>query len=212
MDLAPRIFMELFLRLEEARQPAPPVREVRHVIVGDEDLAEWNYQSRTNHPSWQEPYPCTPAVYRFYPEPRVSGDHRVNISSMLSAYCALNGENDRDDPKTRYLFNAGTALFNSTGYPRQAYITMSGNELRIVDRAGDWLKFVTLTPWNDVNGKTHATHPHLVHRFDLVCWNKKPDGTWYTRHHPNTPQGIVDYFLVTNEGYAWINSKYVREV
>lgn len=199
--------------------PAPePVTQPRYVVRGDEELEEYHYQSRTSPANMAWKYQCTPSVFRYFKEPiEKQGDFRTDISPLLSAYCALNGEDDKEDPNTRYLFNPGTGIFNTAGYPQQAYITMSGNELR-GEVVGDWFRFETLTPRmsptyideeHEVQWMTYATHPHFVHRFDLVCWSAT---TQTTRHHPNTPRGILYFYLMSNEGFAWIPARYVKQV
>lgn len=185
--------------------PAPPL----FILKGDEELAEYHFTSRTaginNWPSFR--HPCTPSVVRFYKEMRdKSGDFRVDISPMLQAYMDLNHEFSIEDNKTRYFFGSTTALFNTTGYPKQMYTTMQLNKLKGTILSNSWLKFETLTPQSNVTGMTHESHPWFIHRFDLVCYRDKQ-----TYHKPSTPQGVIDYFLVTVEGFAFIPLRYVRE-
>lgn len=185
--------------------PTPPLFTIR----GDEELAEYHFTSRTaginSWPSFR--HPCTPSVVRFYKEMRdKSGDFRVDISPLLDAYLNLNGEDAITDNKTRYFFGRTTALFNNTGYPKQMYTTMQGNKLKGTILSSSWLRFETLTPQSNVAGMTHESHPWFIHRFDLVCYRDRR-----TYHKPNTPQGVIDYFLVTVEGFAFIPLRYVRE-
>jgi hypothetical protein len=188
---------------------APDTNAGDWLLLGDELLSEYNKASRTapvnNWPSYR--HPCTPSVMRFYKEPiDQQGDFRVDISPMLDDYLSLNRETKITDPKTRYFFGKTTALFNTTGYPKQMYTTMQGNILRGV-RVGDWLRFETLTPYRNVRGMSHETHPHFIHRFDLVCYKQG-----LTYHKPTTPQGIIDYFCVTVEGVGYIPIRYVVKV
>ncbi len=118
----------------------------------------------------------------------------------------MNGEDNINDPKSRYLFSPTTALFNDKGYPLQAYVTMSGNKFK-GEIIGDWFRFVTLKPASNVLGISYTTHPEFVHRFDLVCYKDK-----LTYHKPNTPQGIIYYYLVTNDGLGYIPKQYVKEI
>lgn len=187
---------------------APNLGEYR--ILGDEELESSNYSSRTNPDNgWPDNrFPCTPSVTRFYPIPKVgAGDFRTDISPLLDEFLALNGETSIEDRKAHYFFLPTTAMFNTTGYPRQAYITMQRNILR-GRLINGWLEFVTLSPRSVVQGLTHVTSPYLIHRFDLVCWTK--DKT--TIHKDTTPQGIIDYFLCTDEGIAYIQEKYIRRL
>lgn len=212
--LAASFQIETLLTITEAAQVAPPALPRRFVIRGDEELAEFGYESRTSprNETATINYKCTPAIFRFYPYSHPTkedlGDFRVNISPLLPAYLALNGENDTDDPKTRYLFNPGTALFNDKGYPMQMYGTMSGNELR-GERVGDWFRMETLKPGSNVAGMTHATHPHFVHKFYLVCWDSERERTY---HKPVKYGWDIFYYLVSNEGYGYIPHRYVKEI
>ncbi|MEO6564920.1 MAG: hypothetical protein ABIO63_02705 [Casimicrobiaceae bacterium] len=184
-------------------------------ILGDEFLPEMHYTSRTNPErapngnSWPLfRHPCTPSVVRFYKDMiDDQGDFRVNISQMLPSYLRLNHEDKITDPKTRYFFGKITALFNNTGYPRQMYTTMQGNKLRGF-YIGEWFMFETLKPTSNVIGMSYQSHPWLIHRFDLVC-SKRVDGVWKTYHKPFTPQGVIDYFLVTVEGIGYIPARYI---
>jgi hypothetical protein len=197
------------IRITE-QAPAPVLQPAtKWVIRGDEELLEWNFESRTSprNETATINYKCTPSVFRFYPQPREgSGDFRVNITPMRSALLTLNGGDER---KLEYLFNPGTALYNSTGYPKQAYVTMSRNEVKVIGRLGEWLKIATLTPTANVSHMTYTSYPEYVHRFDLVCWDRIDETTY---HHYNTPRGHILYYLVTNEGFAWINQRYVKEL
>lgn len=197
------------IRITE-RAPEPVLQPAtKFIIKGDEELLEWNFESRTSprNETATINFKCTPSVFRFYKEPREGqGDFRVNITPMRPALLALNGGDER---KLGYLFDPGTALFNSTGYPKQAYVTMSRNVVKVIGRHGDWRKIATLTPTANVSHMTYTSHPEYVHRFDLVCWDRLSETTY---HHHNTPRGTIYYYLVTNEGAAWIHSRYVKEV
>jgi hypothetical protein len=218
MDFAPELTIDLLLRLESS-PPSPAAPEGRRwVIRGDEELLEYGYESRTSprNETTTINYKCTPSVFRFFKQPiEQQGDFRVDISPMRSALLALNGG---DQQRLDYLFNAGTGIFNTQGYPKQAYVTMSLNQVKVIQKLGEWYKIATLTPnspttYEDEQGVTQSmtwySHPEFVHRFDLVCWDRIDETTY---HHPNTPRGIVFYYLTTFEGFAWINSRYVREV
>lgn len=88
----------------------------------------------------------------------------------------------------------------------QAYITMQGNKLS-GSRIDDWFVFETLKPSSNVAGMTHASHPQFVHRFDLVCWNDRAETT---THKPVRYGWEIYYYLVSDEGVGWIQSKYVK--
>jgi len=176
-------------------------------IRGDEELAEHNFMSRTASESWGWG-PQTPSVFRYFPVPREeAGDFRVRMSPMQAVLCVLNGETQLTDPKTAYLVSPITAIYNNTGWDRQAYITMSRNLLKGM-AVGNFLEFETLTPFSNVTGMTYASHPFFIHKFDIVGITAGS----VTYHTWNTPRGEIYYFLVTNEGKAYIPLKYVARV
>jgi len=187
-------------RLEKLIDPVPvPIMVVR----GDEELAEYKFRSRTSLDNGWTAGPWTPSVFRYDKSPvKPKSDYRVDITPMKEAIRKLNAYNEK---ALDYLFSPTTAIYNKTGDPKQAYITMSGNKLQVVEIVGNYLKFKTLIPSSNVAGMTAESHPQFVHTFDLVGWVKNDiTRQWQTLHKPNTPQGIIHYFLVTKEGYAYI--------
>lgn len=175
-------------------------------IKRDEELAEFNYMSRTGAETWTL-NPQTPSVFRFYPLMKEgAGDFRVHMSPLATALFALNGENSLADPKTSYLVADNSGLYNNTGWDLQAYISTSDNLLK-GSLINGWLEFETLTNGSDVTGMTHATHPHLVHSFDIVGITSL--GVTY---HTIPPPGVIYYYLTTNEGKAYIQEKYVERI
>lgn len=203
-ELFAELSTETLLRFEVVDSDTPGnLWQVR----GDEELDEFHKESRTSPTNGFGKFPCTPSVFRFFPVPREdAGDFRVNVLSLERAFLALNGEDSMEDPKARYFTQLTTGLYNNSGYPNQAYITTSRNKLRGVEE-GKFLWFETLTPASNVEGMTFETHPHFVHKFDLVCWKDEA-----THHKFATPQGEICYYLVTEEGFAYIPLKYVRQV
>ena len=171
-------------------------------IAWDDQLKIFNYRSRTANPKWKG-LKSTPAVVRFYPEPREKmGDYRVNISEWDDEFIERN--NDTDGKKFRYWGGKKCALFNKTGFPMLAYISMSGNLLQ-GEKVGNFYKFVTLKP-DDLNiakKMTHETHPQFIHRFSIIGWRKQGKGGITTRK-TTTPHGIIDWPLITKEGIAYI--------
>ena len=181
------------------------------VLMGDEELGLYNRKSRTADPKWQEAHPvsgnCTPSVFRFDKQPiEPKNDYRVDISPLDGSIRALND----DSKKVDYLYADNTALYNSTGYPKQAYITMSGNMLLEDGIEGNYLRFKTITPNSETLGLSHVKTPWFVHRFDIVCFTK--DGATYHTHTINNNIKDVDYFLVTKEGVGYIPLDRVKRV
>jgi hypothetical protein len=134
-------------------------------------------------------------------------DYRVDISPLDGSIRALN---QQDPKKYGYLYKDNTALYNSTGYPKQAYITMSRNIL-LEDRIeGNFLRFQTITPNSQTFGLSYKNTPWFVHRFDIVCWTR--DKTTYHTSIINENIRDIDYYLVTNEGYGYIPLDRVKRV
>lgn len=181
----------------------PPVL---YYLLGDENLAKYKYQSRTSPDNnWIGVGPQTPSVQKFEKTAVTPGNvWQVDISPLNGAIQKLNNYNVK---AINYLYSKSTALFNNAGYPKQENLTMELNLLKPLEIVGNFLKFETIKPSTDVSGMTRASHPWFVHRFDIVCWNDSHIPKTY--HKPNTPQGIIYYYLVTNEGYGYIPLSWV---
>lgn len=186
--------------------PTPEPTPLLYVVRGDEELAQYNYVSRTKGLSnaW------TPSVFRYEKTARPpKSDYRVDISPLLNAYISVNGVAKKDSQQLNYLFSDKTALYNGTGYPKQAYITMSGNKLEVIAIEGGYLKFKTLMPNSNTAGMTPETHPQFIHHFDLVGWK---DGATLHKSVIKPEIPILYYFLVTNEGYGYFPLELVKQV
>lgn len=185
--------------------------EGRYTVTWDDQNPDYGYKSRTQTLDLATDNP--PAVYRFLPEPREgSGDYRVNMAipyDWKPAIVALNGGGAEGERRWGYLVGPERATYNSTGWPKQAYITFSGNELR-GEFVGNWFRFETLRPadLSRVAGMTIQSHPWFVHRFTCVTWVQ---ATQTTKHilSTGTPRGDVFFYLVTKEGVAYIPKRHV---
>jgi hypothetical protein len=155
-------------------------------------------------------------VLRFYPERREgSGDYRVNLTKDPSwgweeTFITINGGDER---KFDYLVTSNRAQFNTTGWPKMAYLGMCGNEVNILERVPGWVRFQTLKPqdWHKARSMSRVTHPTLIHTFTCITWDRE---TQTTKRIPTTgtPRGMVDFPLVTWEGYGWIPSRFVIRI
>lgn len=176
----------------------------------DDEIEEFGFASRTASETWNLG-PQTPAVFRHYPVLKDgAGDFRIDVSPIEPFIRALNGNDPR---KFDYWIDVETAQFNSTGWPLMAYITMSGNLLRarriVHDNQNvEMLEFDTLTMATIQDGMNHDANPDLIHRFGIVG----VDRYGVTYHTNNTPQGIIDYPFVTEEGICYIPTRYVAKV
>jgi len=201
-----------FIKLDQQpKPPTPPVEGELVTVVWDDQNSDFNFKSRTQQSDWSSA-DNPPAVNRYYPEMREKGgDFRVNLAKpdWKAAIIAVNGG---DEQKWKYLTTPSTAQYNGTGWPMQAYLAMSGNKLR-GEFVGDWFRFDTLKP-GDVaraRGMTIETHPHLVHRFTCVTFDRETRTTKRIES-TGTPRGQVYYFLVTKEGYGFIPKRHVVKV
>jgi hypothetical protein len=184
----------------------------RFRFVWDDECIDYRFKSRTLDPDFVGPS-NPPAVYRFYPQMAETGDYRVNLEKDASwqwwdTFAILNGGDYSD---AEYLAGAGRAQFNTTGWPRMAYLGMSGNEIRILARVGEWVRFETLKPtdWLRARSMTRVSHPYFIHSFTCVSWK---DGRTVRIESTGTPRGIVYYPLVTWAGYAYIPARHVVRI
>lgn len=178
-------------------------------VVWDDQNIDYNYKSRTQMPGWDVP-DNPPAVYRFYPEMRDnSGDYRVNLDSPYNWKPQMIELNDGDESKWGYLVGPSRAQYNNTGWPMQAYLTMSGNKLQ-GEFIGNWYRFITLkqSDLSKVKGMTIVSHPQFVHRFTCVSWDSRTRTT-VRINSTGTQKGQVYYYLITKEGYAYIPKRHV---
>ena len=180
------------------------------VVRGDEELARFNYQSRTLSPDWAY-LPQTPSVFRFDREANTPDLYKVNILPLRGEIFRVNGWTEEDN-KSAYLFSGGTALFNGNSYPRQTYLTMSFNLLEEIAVEGNYLKFKTVKPTDNVSHMARDSHPQFVHKWDIVSARKIPDTkpAQYETFHTNTPHGEMYWFLCSAEGFGYVPLEIVR--
>lgn len=186
--------------------PPPPPSSAGRLweVRGDEELKKFNYRSRTLAPDWAY-LQQTPSVFRFDKIPTLEPtEHRVNVFAQDGELRRLNLY-DGKKARVEYLYSKGTALFNRTGFPKLQYLTMSFNVLEEVAVEGGCLKFRTLKPTSNTAGMTHDSHPHFVHRFDIVTVDRNGNTA-----HVLTPHGNVYWFLTTVEGAGYIPLEWVK--
>jgi hypothetical protein len=181
----------------------------RFRLAWDDEVSDWGYKCRTQGDGWVGP-DNPPAVMKYYPAPKESGDYRVNLTKDVTwkwrdTIIALNNGDTR---KFDYITGDARALYNSTGWAQQAYLAMSGNEIHVLERVGQWVKFQTLRP-QDWALARRLTIGALVHRFTCVTWK---DGKTVHIESTGTARGDVLYPLVTWEGYGWMPSRFVKEL
>ena len=170
-------------------------------VKHDNQLAEYNYQSRTAAKDWQGFDEFTPEAVPLFAGPnKTYGTHRTIVDGSWEVYMdALNGN---DKKKLRYLKLDNSGLFNDTGFPKLESLTMGGNIITLAELQGGFGRVNTIDykspgALKDVN---YITRPDLVHKFVVVAWNKKNKTTYWV----NTPQGSIYWPLVASAN-VWIS-------
>jgi hypothetical protein len=187
--------------------PEPqPVMQPRYRVAWDDETSTYGYKCRTQQAGWPFAISAPPAVFRYYPAMQESGDYRVDISAWTNFFLGLNGG---DMQAFEYWSDAGRAQFNGSGWPMMAYLVFSGNRLQ-GERVGEWVKFKTLRPGDLAlaKGMTRATHPHYIHTFTCVKWK---DGQTVHIESTGTPRGVIDFPLISKEGFGYIPWRNVIE-
>jgi len=179
----------------------------RYRFAWDDENPDWDFKCRTQSSDFIGPE-NPPAVIRFYPFMREgAGDFRVNLATPYDWKDAIIAMNDGNVQKFDYLIGSSRAQFNTTGWPKMAYVGMCGNEIEVLERIGDWYRFKTLKQ-SDVTGWTIANDPKFIHRFACVTWDVATKTTKRILS-TGTARGDVFYPLITVEGYAYIPVRHV---
>lgn len=174
-----------------------PIQRIQYFRVKhDSQLAIYDYRSRTA--TWDRRQ--TPEVVPLFVDSKeTSGTNRTTIDRAWENYMiALNG---RDAGKIDYLKDAGTALFNTSGFPNLESLTMGGNVITLDQIQGDWGRVHTFN-YNDtpsVGTENYSTRPDLVHKFVVVVWNRTTKSTFWV----NPPRGDIYWPLVSSRA-VWI--------
>lgn len=196
----------------------------RFRLAWDDEIKSYGFKCRTQMPT-HDPIDSDnpPAVLPFFSVRNVADRQRVNLEKdptwkWKDTIIHINGGGEKGRRAFEYLTGPSRAQFNDTGWARMAYVGMCGNEIKVLEIAGEWVRFETLKPtdWLRARGMSRATHPQYIHSFHCITWVKDaslPEGG-FTRHieSTGTKRGVVWYPLVTNEGYAWIQSERVTSL
>ena len=191
-------------------------------VVYDNESPDWNYQSRTLQIGLGQ----APAVYGYSPVPvEKPNDYRCDEINWEQEYFELNDFDIRGvrdglghDRCVNFLFKADTALYNKKGFYSdngRELLTMSGNKLQVLDweivNGIRYVKFLTLKENDTVSNLTHENSPHLVHRFEIVFADKKPDNSYITKTVPKINRnGYLYYYLVSKQGYGYMPERFVK--
>lgn len=181
--------------------PSPSFgQEVQYFRVKhDNQLALYNYKSRTVGSDWGY-LKQTPEVVPLFPTPKEgSGTHRTPVDGAWEVF--INELNGNDRRKLIFLKSPSTALFNGAGFPQMESLTMGGNIITLEAIQGGWGRVRTM----DYSSPGRAEHvnyftdPHLVHKVVIVTWSTASKTTFWL----NPPQGDVYWpFVARND--VWV--------
>lgn len=179
--------------------PTPTQREQFFRVKHDNQLAEFNFKSRTAAPDWPL-HPQTPeTVPMFASVKKTAGTARTPITSEWESY--MNALNGFDKQKLKYLKSADTALFNTAGFPQMESLTMGGNVITLDQVRGN-MGLVHTLPYGQaptVDGVNYKTRPDLVQKFVVVVWDRKTKSTYWV----NPPPGVI-YWPLVSKYTVWI--------
>lgn len=183
--------------------PTPtPIRTFQYFRVKhDNQIAKYNYQSRTAAKNWRGLNLFTPETVPLFVLPREgTGTHRTRVDGSWETY--INSLNGNDAKKLRYLKADNTALFNTSGFPNLESLTMGGNVITLVELKDDWGRVNTIDydkpgALKDVD---YVTRPDLIHKFVVVGYRKSTRTTYWL----NPPHGDIYWPLVSSRA-VWIS-------
>jgi len=180
---------------------ATPIQRLQYFRVKhDNQLARYDYKSRTASNNWNGINNFTPETVPLFVAPREgSGTFRTIVNGSWETY--IDALNNYDPKKLRYLKADNTALFNQTGFPKLESLTMGGNVITIVEIQGDMGRVNTLDYGSPgaLKNVNYETRPDVIHKFVVVGWNKQTKSTYWL----NTPQGAIYWPLVASRD-VWI--------
>jgi len=168
-------------------------------VKHDTQLAIYNYRSRTAAPDWGYTNQTTEVVSMFI-EPSVkSKTARTDLNSLWGAF--IDKLNNFEERKLRYLKKNDTALFDKAGFPHMESKTMGGNLIVLDEITNGWGRVHTMDYKNpgDPDKINYLTRPDLIHKFEVVGWNKELKVTFWN----NPPPGDIYWPLVADRP-LWI--------
>jgi hypothetical protein len=170
-------------------------------VKHDNQLAIYEYKSRTGAKDWDGFDEFTPEVVPLFVGPRRGvGTHRTRVDGTWEIYIdALNHNNEN---KLRYLKKDNSGLFNSSGFPMLESLTLGGNIITIVELQGGFGRVNTINYENPgvLKDMDYITRPDLVHKFVVVAWKNSTKTTYWV----NPPQGQTYWPLVSSRD-IWIS-------
>ena len=167
----------------------------------DNQLAFYNYQSRTAAPDWRL-FPQTPEIVILWPAPKEgTGTHRTPITGGWERF--MDDLNNNNEGELRYLKSATVALFNGAGFPQMESLTMGGNIITLEAIQGTWGRVRTMNYDQPGVASQHNYEktPEFVHKFVIVVWSRRTKSTYWV----NPPKGDGDiYYPFVTRNDVWI--------
>jgi hypothetical protein len=180
--------------------PIQPSQRVQYFRVKhDDQLALYDFKSRTASPNWSL-LSQTPEVVPLFAAPKESsGTHRTPVDGAWETY--INALNNNNEKKLKYFKGKTTALFNGAGFPQMESLTMGGNIVTLTAIQDGWGRLHTFSysQPGSVPAETYFTKPDLVHKFVVVSWSRATKSTYWV----NPPHGDIYWpFVARNE--VWV--------
>ncbi len=180
--------------------PTLPVRLQYFRVKHDNQLALYNYKSRTEDENSDGVLKQTPEVVPLYVQPKLtSGTGRTDLSGAWEGY--LDALNDNNEARIRYVKGTRAGLFNTAGFPGLESLTMGGNIVTLDAIQGDWGQVNTMDYGSPPSAAevNYVTRPDLVHKFVVVTWRKSTRTTGLVR----PPKGDI-YWPFVSKRAIWI--------
>jgi hypothetical protein len=188
--------------------PTPLSRLKYYRVKHDNQLAYYNYRSRTADPNWPvdrwglqtpEVVPLSVGLSIGY------GTHRTKLEGSWVSY--IDALNNNDKQKLAYLKADWTALFDGAGFPQLESLTMGGNVITLDEVQGEWGRVHTFDYSNPgrLQDITYANKPDLVQKFVVVGWKRPTKTTFWV----NAPVGDLYWPLVSSRA-VWIPLEFLE--
>ena len=180
--------------------PTPLVRLKFYRLKHDDQLAMYNYKSRSFDGNSDGMRDQTPEIVTLFLEPKsTSGTGRTTVDGGWETF--INALNSNDRGKLNYLKSDISALFNTAGFPQMESLTMGGNVVTLDEVRGEWGRVSTLDFGSPPNAEevNYFTRPDLVHKFVVVGWRRSSKTTIIVK----PPKGDIYYPLVSRRS-VWV--------
>ncbi len=169
-------------------------------VKHDNQLAMYNYQSRTHDDNSEGMLNQTPEVVPLFLLPKLtSGTGRTDLYGPWENY--LDDLNEHDAGRIRYVKGTKAGLFNTAGFPHLESLTMGGNIVTLRRIQDTWGLVNTMAYGSPPSAAdtNYITRPDLVHKFVVVGWKRSTRTTIIVK----PPKGDVYWPFVAKRD-LWI--------